>query len=66
MVRLILQHKEETVEDSNNLDAKESYPIVDKKIGCITDEDLIKLRKAEKKKIDWKNKLYLGKYLSKI
>ncbi len=32
----------------------------DKKIGLVTDEDLIKLRKCEKKKINWKNKLYLG------
>jgi len=31
-----------------------------KKIGHVTDEDLIKLRTGEKKKIDWKNKLYLA------
>jgi tRNA-dihydrouridine synthase 3 len=31
-----------------------------KKIGPVTDEDLIKLRTGEKKKIDWKNKLYLA------
>ena len=43
--------KEETRQD--NIPA-------DKKIGLVTDEDLIKLRKCEKKKIDWKNKLYLA------
>jgi tRNA-dihydrouridine synthase 3 len=32
----------------------------DKKVGSLTDEDLIKLRDCEKKKIDWKNKLYLA------
>ena len=32
----------------------------EKKLGPITDEDLIKLRTGEKKKIDWKNKLYLA------
>ncbi len=32
----------------------------EKKTGSITDDDLIKLRDAEKKKIDWKNKLYLA------
>ncbi len=31
-----------------------------KKVGPVTDEDLIKLRNCEKKKIDWKNKLYLA------
>jgi tRNA-dihydrouridine synthase 3 len=31
-----------------------------KKIGHVTDEDLIKLRTCEKKNIDWKNKLYLA------
>ena len=30
------------------------------KVGLVTDEDLIKLRKSEKKRIDWKNKLYLA------
>ena len=32
----------------------------EKKIGSINDDDLIKLRDCEKKKIDWKNKLYLA------
>jgi tRNA-dihydrouridine synthase 3 len=31
-----------------------------KKVGLVTDEDLIKLRPSEKKKIDWKNKTYLA------
>ena len=30
------------------------------KIGCVTDEDLIRLRQSEKKKIDWKGKTYLA------
>lgn len=30
------------------------------KYGSVTDEDLIRLRKCEKKMIDWKNKLYLA------
>lgn len=30
------------------------------KVGSVTDEDLIKLRQAEKKKIDWKGKTYLA------
>lgn len=30
------------------------------RLGLITDEELIKLRPAEKKVIDWKNKLYLA------
>lgn len=28
--------------------------------GCVTDEDVVKLRLEEKKKIDWKDKLYLS------
>lgn len=28
--------------------------------GCVTDEDIVKLRPCEKKKIDWKGKLYLS------
>lgn len=32
----------------------------EKKQGSVTDEDLIRLRPQEKKKIDWKNKLYLA------
>lgn len=32
----------------------------EKKVGSVTDEDLIKLRNCEKKKIDWKNKTYLA------
>lgn len=32
----------------------------EKKVGAVTDEDLIKLRTCEKKKIDWKNKTYLA------
>jgi len=29
-------------------------------IGCVTDEDVIKLRQCEKKKVDFKDKLYLA------
>lgn len=28
--------------------------------GTVTDEDIIKMRECEKKKIDWKDKLYLS------
>ena len=31
-----------------------------KPLGSVSEDDLIKLRPAEKKKIDWKNKLYLA------
>ena len=55
--------KKESQESENKELEKEIQKVEkngDKKIGLITDEDLIKLRKCEKKKIDWKNKLYLG------
>ncbi|KAK7865586.1 hypothetical protein R5R35_010117 [Gryllus longicercus] len=32
----------------------------DKPSGCVTDEDVISIRKEEKKKIDWSGKLYLS------
>ncbi len=44
--------EEETAQNDKNIESK--------KIGLVTDEDLIKLRTGEKKKIDWKNKLYLA------
>ena len=47
-------------ESTNNQDRPESETKAEKKVGLITDEDLIKLRTGEKKKIDWKNKLYLA------
>uniref|UniRef100_A0A6M2DI39 tRNA-dihydrouridine(47) synthase [NAD(P)(+)] n=1 Tax=Xenopsylla cheopis TaxID=163159 RepID=A0A6M2DI39_XENCH len=30
------------------------------RIGCVTDEDIVPTKKREKKKIDWKNKLFLS------
>ncbi len=50
-------------ETTNNEETKpeEAKNVNDqKKLGPVTDEDLIKLRSGEKKKIDWKNKLYLA------
>jgi len=44
-----------TAESKETVEATE-----ESKVGLVTDEDLIKLRKSEKKKIDWKNKLYLA------
>ena len=51
------EEKEESENTNNQIDENEASK---KRLGVVTDEDLIKLRKGEKKKIDWKNKLYLG------
>lgn len=49
IVQKVAVNNEENKEETN-----------EKKVGSVTDEDLIKLRDCEKKKIDWKNKLYLA------
>lgn len=51
--------KAEVSEESTNEKTNENKKD-QKKLGSVTEEDLIKLRPAEKKKIDWKNKLYLA------
>lgn len=59
----VIQKKNNQVEDDNaDEPAKPAEPAETKtkKLGNVTDEDLIKLRTGEKKKIDWKNKLYLA------
>lgn len=44
----------------NGVSDKELHHSDEPKIGCVSDEDLIKLRPKEKKKLDWKDKLYLA------
>jgi tRNA-dihydrouridine synthase 3 len=53
---------DEKIGEEKNKDVVEENgdKLEEKKVGSITDEDIIKLRDCEKKKIDWKNKLYLA------
>lgn len=47
--------------DDNNMEKKNCNAADDdKKLGPVVDYDLIKLRLSEKKKIDWKDKLFLS------
>lgn len=39
---------------------EEATPSPATTVGCVTDEDVIKLRQCEKKKVDFKDKLYLA------
>ena len=53
--------QEQTVVTENAKEEEEDKkPSTEKKVGLVTDEDLIKLRPGEKKKIQWQNKLYLA------
>ena len=52
-----VQRKETPIKQVNDENKDEEK---EKNIGFVSDEDLVKLRNSEKKKIDWKNKLYLA------
>jgi len=64
----VLNNNENTTESKsqNHNPAKvtsqpeEATPSPATTIGCVTDEDVIKLRQCEKKKVDFKDKLYLA------
>lgn len=53
--------QEKEVEEDVKLEKEDENVGEKQRLGLVTDEDLIKLRKGEKKKINWKNKLYLGR-----
>lgn len=55
----IIKEKVDEKEEEGN-DGEKVVEVEKKRIGAVLDEELIKLRPAEKKKIDWKNKLYLA------
>jgi tRNA-dihydrouridine synthase 3 len=54
------ESQEATPKTGNDEEEQSDKKVEVKKVGLVTDEDLIKLREDEKKKIDWKNKLYLA------
>ena len=51
---------ENNKEPTTKSEEKKKEKPEEKAVGCVTDEDLIRLKPSERKKVDWKGKTYLA------